>query len=65
MAYVRFCGHDKPIVVTIMGEPPVDIVACHECGASGPKQLPDVPAEPAGSEWYAYPPQVHNSAGWF
>ena len=39
-----FCAHDKPIVVTITGDPPVYIVACPECGASGPKQLPGVRA---------------------
>jgi hypothetical protein len=38
------CTHEKPIVVTIAGEPPVHVVACPECSASGPKQLPGVEA---------------------
>ena len=37
-----FCAHDKPIIVIIPGSPPAYAVACPECGATGPKQLPGV-----------------------
>lgn len=46
-----FCAHEQPIVVTIAGEPPVYIVACPECGASGPKQLPGVEVAVAVDAW--------------
>jgi hypothetical protein len=46
-----FCAHDKPIVVTIAGEQPAYVIACPECGATGPKQLPGVPVEVAIDAW--------------
>jgi transcription elongation factor Elf1 len=46
-----FCAHETPIVVTIAGDPPVNIVACPECGASGPKQLPGVEVSVAADAW--------------
>jgi transcription elongation factor Elf1 len=46
-----FCAHETPIVVTIAGAPPVYIVACPECGASGPKQLPGVEVAVAVDAW--------------
>jgi transcription elongation factor Elf1 len=45
------CAFNKPVVVTIAGESPVYIVACPECGASGPKQLPGVAVEVAVNAW--------------
>src|SRR4030095_10532520 len=46
-----FCAHEKPVVVTIAGDPPVYIVACPECDASGPKQLPGVTVGTAVDAW--------------
>ncbi len=46
-----FCAHETPVVVTIAGEPPVYIVACPECGASGPKQLPGVEVAVSIDAW--------------
>ena len=36
-----FWVHDKPIVVTIPGEPPACVIAFPECIAARPKQLLD------------------------
>jgi hypothetical protein len=46
-----FSARDKPIVVTIAGEQPAYVIACPECGATGPKQLPGVPVEVAIGAW--------------
>ena len=46
-----FCAHDKPIVVTIAGEPSAYVIACSECGATGPKQLPGVPVTVGFDAW--------------
>jgi len=46
-----FCAHAKPIVVTIAGDPPAYVIACPECGATGPKQLPGVALETAVDAW--------------
>ena len=46
-----FCAHAKPIVVTIPGDPLAYVIACPECGATGPKQLPDVALETAVDAW--------------
>jgi hypothetical protein len=45
------CAHAVPIVVTIAGDPPAYVIACSECGATGPKQLPGVPVEVAIDAW--------------
>ena len=37
-----FCAHVDPIVVTIASELPAYVIACPECGATGPNQLPGV-----------------------
>jgi len=42
-----FCAHAEPIVVTI----PAYVIACPECGATGPKQLPGIPVEVAIDAW--------------
>jgi hypothetical protein len=39
------------MVVTIPGEQPTYVIACPECGATGPKQLPGVPVEVAIDAW--------------
>ena len=46
-----FCAHAKPIVVTIAGEPPANVIAGPECSATGPKQLPGVPVQVAVDAW--------------
>ena len=46
-----FCAHDGPIVVTIPEDPPAYVIACPECGASGPKQLPGVALAVAIDAW--------------
>ena len=46
-----FCAHTEPIVVTIAGEQPAYVIACPECGATGPKQLPGVTVEVAVDAW--------------
>jgi hypothetical protein len=38
-------------VVTIAGERPAYVIACPECGATGPKQLAGVPVEAAIDAW--------------
>ena len=42
-----FCAHAEPIVATIPGEEPAYVIACPECGATAPKQLPGVPVDVA------------------
>lgn len=46
-----FCDDDKPVVVTIIGEPFAYVVTCPECSAVGPKQLPGVPVGVAIDAW--------------
>jgi hypothetical protein len=46
-----FCAHAEPMVVTIAGEQPAYVIACPECGATGPKRLPGVPVEVAIDTW--------------
>jgi len=46
-----FCAHDKPIVVQIPSPKAAFVIACPDCGATGPKQLPDVPVEVAIDAW--------------
>ena len=46
-----FCAHAEPIVVTVAGKQQAYVIACPECGATGPKQLPSVPAEVAIDAW--------------
>jgi hypothetical protein len=46
-----YCAHAEPIVVTIEGEQPANVIACPECGATGPKQLSGVPVEVAIDAW--------------
>ena len=46
-----FCALAPPIVVTITGNPPAYVIACPECGATGPKQLPGVPVQVAIDAW--------------
>jgi hypothetical protein len=46
-----FCAHAEPIVVTIAGERPAYVIACPECGATRPKQLPSAPVEVAIDAW--------------
>ena len=45
------CAHAEPIVVRIAGEQRAYVIACPECGATGPKQLPGVPVEVAIDAW--------------
>jgi transcription elongation factor Elf1 len=34
-----FCAHDAPSATMIDGEPPVYVMVCTECGATGPKSI--------------------------
>jgi hypothetical protein len=36
---------------SIAGDPHAYVIACPECGATGPKQLPGVPVEVAIEAW--------------
>jgi hypothetical protein len=46
-----FCAKDKPIIVTIVGEPPAYVIACPECGATGSKSMPRIEPKHAIEVW--------------
>ena len=51
MRLCPFCAHAAPIIVTVPRDPMAYVIACPECGATGPKQLPGVALAVAVDAW--------------